>query len=36
MKKVTIAVVLSLVLILSTVGVASAVTDGELDGNGHP
>lgn len=36
MKKVTIAVVLMLVLIFSTVGVASAVTDGELDGNGHP
>lgn len=36
MKKITLAVVLSLVLILSTVGVASAVTDGELDGNGHP
>ena len=36
MKKVTIAIVLMLVLVFSTVGVASAVTDGELDGNGHP
>ncbi len=36
MKKVTVAVVLSLVLILSTVGIASAITDGELDGDGHP
>ena len=36
MKKVTIAVVLSLVLVFSTVGLASAITDGELDGDGHP
>ncbi|MBN1450828.1 MAG: trypsin-like serine protease [Anaerolineales bacterium] len=36
MKKVVIAWVLSLVLVLSVVGVASAVTDGELDGDGHP
>lgn len=36
MKKVIIAIVLMLVLVFSTVGVASAVTDGELDGNGHP
>ena len=36
MKKVTIAIVLMLVLVFSTVGVASAVTDGELDGDGHP
>jgi hypothetical protein len=36
MKKVMIAIVLMLVLVFSTVGVASAVTDGELDGNGHP
>ena len=38
MKKVTIAiaVVLTLILVLSTVGIASAITDGELDGEGHP
>src|SRR5215208_7170201 len=36
MKKVTIALLLTLMLVLSTVGMASAVTDGELDGNGHP
>ena len=36
MKKIAIAWVLSLVLVLSVVGVASAVTDGELDGNNHP
>jgi len=36
MKKVTIAVVLTLVLVLSTVGIASAITDGELDGDNHP
>lgn len=36
MKKVTIAIVLMLVLVFSTVGVASAVTDGELDGDAHP
>ena len=36
MKKTTIAIVLSLVLILSTVGMVSAITDGELDGDGHP
>ncbi|HSF80328.1 MAG TPA: trypsin-like serine protease [Anaerolineales bacterium] len=36
MKKVTIAVVLSLVLVLGVVGFASAITDGELDGDGHP
>jgi hypothetical protein len=36
MKKVVIAWVLSLVLVLSVVGVASAITDGELDGDGHP
>jgi len=36
MKKVVIAWILSLVLVLSVVGVASAVTDGELDGEGHP
>jgi len=36
MKKVVIAWILTLVLLLSVVGVASAVTDGELDGDGHP
>ncbi len=36
MKKVTISVLLTLVLVLSTVGIASAITDGELDGEGHP
>ncbi len=36
MKKVTISVLLTLVLVLSTVGIASAITDGELDGDGHP
>ncbi|MBE0680626.1 MAG: trypsin-like serine protease [Anaerolineales bacterium] len=36
MKKVTISVLFALVLVLSTVGIASAVTDGTPDGNGHP
>jgi secreted trypsin-like serine protease len=36
MKKVTIALLLTLVLALSTIGAASAVTDGELDGDRHP
>ena len=36
MKRVTIALLLTLVLALSTIGAASAVTDGELDGNRHP
>lgn len=36
MKKVTIAILLALVLVLSTVGLAGAITDGELDGDGHP
>lgn len=36
MKKVTIALLLTLTLLFSTIGVASAVTDGELDGEGHP
>jgi secreted trypsin-like serine protease len=36
MKKVTIAVILMLALTLSTVGIAGAITDGTLDGNGHP
>jgi V8-like Glu-specific endopeptidase len=36
MKKVTIALLLTLMLVFSTFGMASAVTDGELDGDGHP
>ena len=36
MKKVTIALLLTLTLVFSTIGIASAVTDGELDGEGHP
>ena len=36
MKKVTIALLLTLMLVFSTIGAASAVTDGELDGDGHP
>ncbi len=36
MKKVSVAVVFVLVLALSTVMIASAITDGEPDGDGHP
>jgi secreted trypsin-like serine protease len=36
MKKIVIAWILSLVLVLSVVGIAGAITDGELDGDGHP
>jgi V8-like Glu-specific endopeptidase len=36
MKKVTIALLLTLMLVFSTIGAARAVTDGELDGNRHP
>ena len=36
MKKVTIAILLAAVLVLSTVGMAAAITDGEPDGDGHP
>lgn len=36
MKKVTVSLLLTLMLVLSTITVASAVTDGELDGEGHP
>lgn len=36
MKKVSVVVLLLLALIFSNVSFASAVTDGELDGNGHP
>ncbi|HEY5984008.1 MAG TPA: trypsin-like serine protease [Anaerolineales bacterium] len=35
MKKVSIAIVLMLALTLSTAGIAGAVTDGTLDGDGH-
>src|SRR5919108_2331315 len=36
MKKVTMALLLTLVFVLSTISSALAVTDGELDGNRHP
>jgi len=36
MKKITIAIVLMLALVLSTVGIAGAITDGHPDGDGHP
>jgi V8-like Glu-specific endopeptidase len=36
MKKITVSLLLTLMLVFSTIGVASAVTDGELDGEGHP
>lgn len=36
MKKRTIAVILALVLLLVAVIPAAAITDGELDGDGHP
>jgi hypothetical protein len=36
MKKITIALLLTLMLVLSTFGMASAITDGEPDGEGHP
>lgn len=36
MRKVTIALLLTLMLVFSTFGMASAVTDGEPDGEGHP
>jgi len=36
MKKLTTAVLMALALLLSMVGTATAVTDGEPDGNGHP
>jgi len=35
-EKITLSIVLTLILILSTVGIASAITDGEPDGNAHP
>jgi hypothetical protein len=36
MKKITLAIVLSLVMLISIVGPASAITDGQLDGDAHP
>ena len=36
MKKIAIVMMLVLVLVFSTAIVASAITDGELDGDGHP
>jgi secreted trypsin-like serine protease len=36
MKKIVVSVLLAIVLLVSNVNMASAVTDGTLDGNGHP
>lgn len=36
MKKVTLAIVLALTLVFSTIGMASAITNGQPDGNNHP
>ncbi|MEW6417649.1 MAG: hypothetical protein AB1480_05965 [Nitrospirota bacterium] len=36
MKRVTIVLLLTLALIFSSISFARAVTDGELDGKGHP
>jgi secreted trypsin-like serine protease len=36
MKKIVVSAILVLVLALSTVGIVGAITDGELDGEGHP
>jgi hypothetical protein len=36
MKKVTLAIVLALALVFSTIGMASAITNGQPDGNAHP
>jgi len=36
MKKIVVSAILVLVLALSTVGIVGAITDGELDGDGHP
>lgn len=36
MKKTTIAILLAVVLVLSSVGIAGAITDGTPDGDGHP
>jgi V8-like Glu-specific endopeptidase len=36
MKKIVVSIFLAVVLLFSNVNMASAITDGELDGNGHP
>jgi secreted trypsin-like serine protease len=36
MRKIVVSILLVVVLALSTVGIAGAVTDGQPDGNGHP
>jgi len=36
MKKITLAIGLALILVLSTIGLASAITNGQPDGNNHP
>lgn len=36
MKKVTLAIVLAMALVFSTIGMASAITNGQPDGNAHP
>ncbi len=36
MKKVTLAILLALALVFSTIGMASAITNGQPDGNAHP
>ena len=36
MKKITLAIGLALILVLSTVGLASAITNGVQDGTAHP
>jgi hypothetical protein len=36
MKKIIVSAILVLVLAIGTVGIAGAITDGELDGEGHP
>jgi hypothetical protein len=36
MKKVTLAIVLALTLVFSTIGMASAITNGQPDGDAHP
>lgn len=36
MKKVTLAIVLALTLVFSTIGTASAITNGQPDGDAHP
>jgi hypothetical protein len=36
MKRISVAFVLALVMVLGLVGVASAISNGQPDGNGHP